>query len=351
MNRTEKKCLIFVIGVHSALLGVLIFGSGFGSVPAQPDLDLQPITLIPPILVDAAGSGGGGGVPLVTPPTERPAPPHTVPSVPAPVPQPAPVHEQVQHEAAPVHHPRPQPPPEPEPKQVETATHVEHTVTRHQPTPDPQPDPEAGAELSMEPAKNKSTPKRNTHPKAEVKPTFTETTVGTSKSKKSSKPVVASFHTTLSSSTDDSGEADAHAAASAAAARRAAIQNSLDGLANGVKSSTSGPDISKNLEGVGGGDAFAGYRNLVYSAYYNAWVPPDEGVGTTSWPEAKITIGRDGSIRSCVLVHSSGSRALDRTVQEALVRVVKIAPFPAGAHDLERTYIIEFNLEAKKSSS
>ncbi len=344
MNRTAKKCFVFSVCVHVALLGILIFSSAFVSMPAKNDSDFQRMTLIPANIIDASGAGGGGGAPLVSPPTERPAPPHTVP--PTPVPAQEPITHQVPHQAPPVHHPKPPPPPEPETKQAEALTHVEHTVPRHQPTPDPQPDQETGAEVSMEPAKPRSPPKRSGHHNVEVKPTFGEISLGTSKPVKSSKPVVTSLRTTLSSGDGASSEAAARAEA---AARGKALEAALDGLASGVKTSTGSTDISKDLAGVGGGDAFAGYGDVVKAIYRNAWITPDEGIGNTSWPQAKVIIGRDGSIRSAALVRSSGSRALDRTVTDALRLVQKVPPFPAGAHDSERMYIIEFNLESKKS--
>ncbi len=195
-------------------------------------------------------------------------------------------------------------------------------------------------------SKPKGRPKRNTRPRVDVKPTFGETSLGTSKPAKPSKPINTSVRTSLSSDNGDSTEAADRAAA---AARRQAFQVALGGLANGVKTSTGSTDISKDLEGVGGGDAFAGYGDAVKAIYHNAWITPDEGVGNTSWPQAKVIIGRDGYIRTAVLVHSSGSRALDRSVTDTLTRVQKVPPFPAGARDSERTYIIEFNLESKKS--
>jgi TonB family protein len=130
----------------------------------------------------------------------------------------------------------------------------------------------------------------------------------------------------------------------------AAIENSLDHLASGVQSSAAAPTVV-DVPGVGGGgEVFAGYRDIVRSAYYRAWIAPENGVRTTTLPEVQIVVARDGSIIRAELVSPSGDASLDKSVLRALQAVTKLPPFPASAHDTERTFRIRFNLDLKEAT-
>ena len=59
-------------------------------------------------------------------------------------------------------------------------------------------------------------------------------------------------------------------------------------------------------------------------------------------------IARDGKVASSRILQSSGSPAVDRSIQTTLDRVTFVAPFPAGAKDSQRTFTISFSLKAKK---
>ena len=63
-----------------------------------------------------------------------------------------------------------------------------------------------------------------------------------------------------------------------------------------------------------------------------------------------MVIGRDGSVNADSIVKRSGVPALDKSVQNALdrVRIRGLPPFPDGAKENQRTYIINFNLKAKR---
>jgi outer membrane biosynthesis protein TonB len=51
---------------------------------------------------------------------------------------------------------------------------------------------------------------------------------------------------------------------------------------------------------------------------------------------------------SAHIITPSGDNGVDATVQRTLNRISFIRPFPAGTTDKERTYIINFNLKAKR---
>ena len=98
-----------------------------------------------------------------------------------------------------------------------------------------------------------------------------------------------------------------------------------------------------------GGEAFADYAHYVKEMYDDAWVvPPDLSVDSGA-AVVKITVARDGRIVRAVIVDPSGQRGLDLSVQRALDQVKKLPPFPADVKDEQRTFIIKFDLEAKRS--
>jgi TonB family protein len=87
---------------------------------------------------------------------------------------------------------------------------------------------------------------------------------------------------------------------------------------------------------------------VVFSAYYHAWITPDNAASRLGAADAKVTIARDGSILFAELVRPSDDKGLDRSVERALREVTKLPPFPASTRDTQRTYVIRFSLEAKE---
>jgi len=299
MTRLQKKCMAFSLGLHGLLAVIFIGSAGFGVRPQQTDL--QVMTMIPPNIVDRAGAGGG------PPAVHRASQPQAQPPAQPSPPQPEAVHvEQVR--AEPVE--RAQPPLPRQPKETS------------RPQPSPEDSEDAALESNPKPAKRPS--------RHEVHLSY-EPATSVTKGKKSEK----------SQTSESSARAEAR--------RLKEIENSLDALASGVRSSGS-PNTIVDVGGIGGGEAFAGYRDVVFSAYYNAWRTPDGAASRLSSADAKVTIARDGSILSSELVRPSNDAALDRSVDRALRAVTKLPPFPASAHDEQRTFLIRFNLESKEAS-
>jgi TonB family protein len=292
MTRLQKKCLILSLGLHGLVAVVLLASAGFTSHP--PPTDLQILNMIPANIVDRAGSGGGTTVVNLAPQPPTQAPPR---------PQPQTVRtEQVERA------------PTPTPRQIKEIKH---------------PEPEELVDGGLEPA-----PKTHKRPvRHEIRPSYTMANA-----------------TTKVRKTDRSPSSEVSESSARAEARRLKdIQNSLAQLAAGVRGSGS-PNTIVNTEGIGGGEAFAGYRDVVFSAYYHAWITPDNAASRMASADAKVTIARDGNIISAELVRPSDDKALDNSVLEALRRVTKLAPFPASTRDTQRTFVIRFNLEAKEMS-
>jgi periplasmic protein TonB len=190
----------------------------------------------------------------------------------------------------------------------------------------PLPSPEKSQDLALEPRPKPPKP-RTEH---EVHPSFTLASATTRVKRSAKNPP-----------TESSSRAENR--------RLREIANSLANLATDVRDSGS-PSASVDVSGIGGGEAFAGYRDVVASYYYRAWITPDSSASRLATPDAKVTIARDGSIIEAELVHPSGDSALDRSVERALRDVIKLPPFPASTRDTQRTYVIRFSLEAKEMS-
>lgn len=91
MNRLQRNCVLASASIHGVLAGALVFGSAF-LAPSRKAPDLDVLTVIPDLLVDAPISGGGNPnitQPAAPPPQPRPQP-QPEPRPPEPVPQPQP---------------------------------------------------------------------------------------------------------------------------------------------------------------------------------------------------------------------------------------------------------------------
>jgi TonB family protein len=288
MTRLQKKCMVFSVGLHGLLAVILFASAGFSSRP--PQTDLQVLTLIPANIVDRAGAGGGTPVLNLTP------------------------------------LPQPQPSPPPQTVQTEAVDRVEielPPLRKEKVRPSPAPDETKAVALESKPNPPKPKPSSG----HEVHPTYTLAKAATSAKKTEKSPSFASPASTQSS-------------------RRKEIENALAELASGVRSSGS-PNTIVDVEGIGGGEAFAGYRDVIYSRYYRAWITPDNTASRLVTAEATVTIARDGSIISAELVRPSGDKALDKSVERVLREVTKLPPFPASTRDTQRTFPLRFSPEAK----
>ncbi|HZM04052.1 MAG TPA: TonB family protein [Candidatus Saccharimonadales bacterium] len=299
---------MFSAGLHG-LLGIVLIGtSGFRDHP--PKQDMLILTLIPSRILDTDKVNEGRATAPATHAPPRPEPPVAQPPV-------RPVVPLVQPPSRP--QPRPAVIPPPEPERVER---VERPMPK-----EVDDTPERPALLPKKVAKVR--PPRRVH---EVHPEFTQVTP-------QDRHKIA----------EQSAAAAAQAAERADASRREKITETFTKLAAGVESSVAKATVV-NLPGSSGGAAFAGYDTVILNYYYRAWITPDSSVGSPTVPEVKIVVARDGSILSADLVKRSGDESLDRSVERALRAVTKLPPFPAGATDDQRSFLIRFNLDTKERS-
>jgi TonB family protein len=137
-------------------------------------------------------------------------------------------------------------------------------------------------------------------------------------------------------------QAEERAAAREQQRRAQAIRSALRNLKGNLTSATV-------VDAPGSGSAaYANYRDVVGSIYYAAWTPPDDAANDDAITKASVTIASDGTVVTARIVTPSGDAGVDNSIQRALDRVTFIAPFPEGAKEKERIFIIKFNLKAKR---
>jgi outer membrane biosynthesis protein TonB len=309
MTRFEKKCLVGAAGLHGLLLVTVVATAAFQGEP--PKQTIVPITWVALQTTDKPGlmAGNPDARPTVVK-TQTPV----KPAEPAIQPQPEkPQPEKVQPDPAP---PKVQADPPPKPQ-------VKHNVER---------DSTPIHKADSEPKNPKSwKPRLANDIKVDV----------------SSATKVKTTHRPTKSSTSDE-EADARA--QAAAQRKAAhdISQALSGLASSIPKGTAKAAVF-DLPGQGGSTTFANYRNVIFSAYYNAWNCPQDVENDLASVEVKVVVARDGSIVSAEITKKSSDSTLNKSVQRALDAVTKLQPFPEGARDEQRSFKIRFNVKDKQS--
>ena len=284
MTRLQKKCLIAAAGTH-LLVVVVVLCSGF--ITSKPKVDdTMVLVVIPANVIDAAFNSG-----VKNPPTPPPT------SVVKPVDPPPPI-------------------PDP-PKPVVTPPEPVKPVEPVKPPEDVKPvkDPE----ISIPPPKP---PKKH-----EVKVDL--------------KPIVR-----------DNKQAQQEAAAAAAKAEREA-QRKKDELlktfrtaANSIKNNSSS---ATTVDMPGNGSvSYANYASVVKSIYERDWVAPDNADNDNANVKVSVTISRDGHVVTSRITNPSGDKRVDASVQRTLDRIDFIREFPDGAKEKEKTFIINFNLKAKR---
>src|SRR5262245_12378843 len=195
-----------------------------------------------------------------------------------------------------------------------------------QPPPTPRPS-DPPAERNPDPPKRQVEAKNDPDPDpvpSRRKPVVSTTPVAR---KPSSKP-----STKTQSTTDDREQ-------QLADSRRKAASDLLKTSAKSLREGlSSGTEVVMPGEGVG--EAYASYASAVRSIYEAAWIPPDDTANDNAITKVTVTIEYTGKVLSASVIRPSGETTVDRSVQRTLDRVRFIRPFPEGAKDKQRTYVI-----------
>jgi len=287
MNRTQKKCLFAVAGMHLLLLVILIVGPAF-LMPSRRDAGIQPVDFVPASTIDALMSGGGsrnGGAPQIQPPAP---PPRTQPSPPVPV------------RAEPQ-----QPAPKPSPAQVPVAR--------------------------SEPVRTAPPVTRDQDAWATVKPKPKGHQIEVNSDLVSRQPESARRPKTDNSARERQ-LADRRAAQ--------ALSETLNTLRSGMSGAT---HIDIDAGPGGGGPSYANFNSVIIGIYTRAWEQDrPAGISDGATAVASVTIARDGTVLSARIIQSSGEPQVDRSVERVLKHVTVAAPLPAGTPEEQRTVIINF---------
>ena len=300
------------------------------------------------------------------------APPAPVPS-PAPVPAAAPAAPAVVEPAPTPKVVEPPRPPAPTPKPVEPPKVVQQAS--------PPPIPKAPKELLKrepvkEPApkvtkveprplpvspKGKETPaKKDAKKSKEPEPPPTKTTSAKSAPTKSTIKIADTSHLTSRHAEEDTKaklKADADERAQSVAAAKAAQQAHLQHVAKmkailgGVQGGLSSP-VDINIDAGGGPNAaaFLDYGQMMVRIYEQMWLVPPNLNDSLAIVGVTVTVARNGRVLEWQLPKPSGNSAVDKSVRETLQKVIQFEPFPASFREAQRTFNIDFNLKAKRTT-
>ncbi|HYE33610.1 MAG TPA: energy transducer TonB [Methylomirabilota bacterium] len=322
MNKTQKRCFLFSTALHAGLLGSLVIGSAFMKEKPKE----QPIIMhaVDPRIVEGILSRDAGN------------PNVTQLRLPPPSPQPV---QQPQQKVE----PEPQPePPKPTP------------AVQKQPEPEPEPaKPEPKKqEPAPEPAKiepPKVTSQDGPPEPRPVKPKKPAIQVNTSKT---TKRTATDTKAEQERQRERDRERERAAAAADAKARADAVNNFKTAFQSTISTINSQAAQGTKIEVPGlGGEAYATYSSAVYNRFYQAWITSGVEASDDAVTQVEIVVARDGTLKSKRIKKRSGVPALDKSVQNALDRVQDLPPFPEGAKDSERSFILKFNLKAKRFAS
>lgn len=288
MSRLQKKCFIGATGMHGLLLLALAVGPGFFN---KQTVDDSPVIEFIPMMASPDNKSIGGGAPR--PPANQPQQPE--------------VQQPVQ----------PTPPP-PEVKQEVKAEKVE----------------------KVEPEKTEPERIKRNDPDAPVTKSEKPKHVVQTGNK-----VVKIAKNTVKTPSNTTTTTDANVKANEA--WKKAVANAGRNISSGLSASTK-VDMP---EGPGGGGvSYAPYGQIVRKIYTDGWIVPDDMMDDEASVKVSVTIARDGKVLSARIVDASGSAAANRSIQNTLDRITHIGvPFPAGAKESQRTFIMTFNLKAKKA--
>jgi TonB family protein len=302
MTRLEKKCLLASTGAH-ATLALLLFLGPLIWVSKRQNIALPPLLLVPTRIIDGVIASGGN--PNATAP---PAPPAPAPSRPATAP--------------PVIAP-PKPaiaPPKPDTKPIRAEVEAPSNPSSHQ-VRDALPDKrlsrteEPDDSASTKPARHK------------IQVSFERETATSQKS--SSSP-------SSSSASDSRSRAEARAVQTFQSKINGVVGAISQGVAGGTAIEVPGP----------GGEVYADYGQYLILAYRRAWTPPDDLTDELATVDVRIIVLREGTILKFRVVKKSGISALDRSVERLETAVRHVEPFPEGAVDPQRTFLLHFNLKS-----
>lgn len=318
--------------MHALLLVIVFVAPAF--LPEKPRPSTPVVNLINAQKLDAILRAAEA------PPTPTPA--ATAPVAPAVV-EPPPVPKAVEP-------PRPvDPPPTPKPpepvKKKEVAKEPPPKVAKVEPRALP-PSPK-GKEA---PAKKVTKKTKEPEPEPPAKTTPTKSTIK-----------IADTKTLVSRKNEEDAKAkqraDAEERAQSVAAAKAEQQAHLQRVAKmksilgGIQGGLSSP-VDINIDAGSGPNAaaFLDYGQMMVRIYEQAWLVPPNLNDSLAVVSITVTVARNGRVLDWQVNKPSSNSAVDKSVRETLQKVIQFEPFPASFRESQRTFNIDFNLKAKRTS-
>lgn len=329
--------------MHALLLVIVFVAPAF--LPEKPRVNAPVINLVSARELDAILRAAEA--PPAPAPVASLAPAPVAPAVVEPVPVPKAVEP-----PRPVEPPPPPPAPTPKPaepvKKKEAAKEPPPKLTKVEPRPLP-PSPK-GKEAPVKKVTKKT---KEPEPESPVKTTKTAPAKSTIK--------IADTKNLVSRKADEDARAKeraeaeerAQSVAAAKAAQQAHLQRvaKMKSILGGIQGGLSSP-VDINIDAGGGPNAaaFLDYGQMMVRIYEQAWLVPPNLSDSLSVVGVTVTVARSGRVLEWQVRKPSGNSAIDKSVRETLQKVIQFEPFPASFRESQRTFNIDFNLKAKRTT-
>lgn len=354
-QRLQTKCFIASAATHALLVLIVFVAPAFlpeKPRPAAPVMRMIDARLLDrlesrPLPAAAAPAPAAVPAPLPVEPVEPPAAAKVTPPQPVPPPPPPPAAKPV---AKPVAKPTEPPKREPvketpkpakvEPKVLATSPKGKEAPTKKDPRKTKEPEPTSPSKsASTKPAPTKETPAKSTIKIADIKNLT---------SRKADEDAKAKQRAEAEERAQAAAQAAAARAALAAHQQRVAKMNSiLGGISGGLSSPV---DINIDAGGGPNAGAFLEYGQMMVQVYERSWLLPGTVNDSTAVVSVTVTVARNGRVLNWDIRKGSGNSGIDKSVRETLQKVMQFEPFPASFREAQRTFNIDFNLKAKRTT-
>lgn len=329
--------------MHALLFVIICVAPAF--LPEKPRLNTPVINLVSARELDALLRAAE--VPSAPAPVSSPAPAPVAPAVVEPTPVPKAVETPRPVEPTP-------PPPAPAPKPAEP---VKKKEVAKEPPPKP---------VKVEPrplpvtAKGKEVPvKKDTKKAKEPEPEPPAKSAKTAPTKSTIK-IADTKHLVSRKAEEDAkakeraeAEERAQSIAAAKAAQQAHLQRvaKMKSILGGIQGGLSSP-VDINIDAGGGPNAaaFLDYGQMMVRTYEQMWLVPLNLSESLAVVGVTVTVARNGRVLDWQVRKPSGNSAIDKSVRETLQKVIQFEPFPASFREPQRTFNIDFNLKAKRTT-
>lgn len=325
--------------MHALLFVIICVAPAF--LPEKPRASTPVINLVSARELDALLRAAEA--PTAPAPVSSPAPAPVAPAVVEPAPVPKAVEPPRPVEPTP-------PPPVPTPKPAEP---VKKKEVAKEPPPKPakvEPRPLPTSPKGKE-APVKKDAKKTKEP--EPPPAKTAPTKSTVKIADTKNLVSRRADDDMKAKQKAEAEERAQSVAAAKAAQQAHLQRvaKMKAILGDIQGGLSSP-VDINIDAGGGPNAaaFLDYGQMMVRTYEQMWLVPLNLGESLAVVGVTVTVARNGRVIEWQLRKPSGNSAIDKSVRETLQKVIQFEPFPASFRESQRTFNIDFNLKAKRTS-